>query len=150
MNEFLVTLLDEDAHKDLMALMEQRLRISVQIHELCVATGGHSTSYGDSSSGYSVISLSLFRTYAKPFEIRMNRILREKGIPTLCHICGWIDPILEDLKEVGCRMYEFDSRTDIRKAMQIGQGYYGLSGDFDPAMLGSATTETVCAETKRC
>ena len=148
MNEFLVTLLDDDETDDLLLLMEQTLRISTQMHELCFRAGGHGTSYGNSSSGCSVVSPSIFRTFAKPFEIRLNQILREKGIPTLCHICGWVDPILEDLKDTGCPMYEFDSRTDIRKAMEIGCGHYALSGNLDPAMLGNADPETVRAETK--
>lgn len=148
MNEFLVTLLDEDAEEDLHRLMEQTLRICLQMHELCFETGGHCTSYGNSSSGCSVVSPAIFRQFAKPYEIRLNQTLREKGIPTLCHICGWADPILEDLTETGCPMYEFDARTDIHKAMEIGRGHYVLSGNLDPAMLNSADPDTVRAEAK--
>ena len=145
MNEFLVTLLDEDAEEDLMALMEQTLRISLQMHRLCFEAGGHSTSYGNSSEGCSVVSPAIFRKFGKPFEIRLNRQLKEEGIPTICHICGWADPILEDLAETGCPMYEFDARTDIHKARTAGKGHYALSGNLDPAMLNSAGVEEVRA-----
>ncbi len=143
MNEFLMTLLDEDEEEHLMQLMEQTLRICLQMHRLCYEAGGHCTSYGNSSSGCSVVSPDIFRKFAKPFEIRLNKTLKEEGIPTLCHICGWTDPILQDLTETGCPMYEFDASTDIRKAQEIGQGHYVLSGNLDPEMLYSADPQTV-------
>ena len=147
MNEFLVTLLDEDEEENLHALMEQTLRIAMQMHELCFNAGGHSTSYGNSSEGCSVVSPDIFRKFAKPYEIRLNRFLKEKQIPTICHICGWTDPILEDLVDTGCPMFEFDARTDIALAQKIGKGHYVLSGNLDPAMLNNGTPEQVREET---
>lgn len=148
MNEFLMTLLDEEEEDNLMALMEQTLRISLQMHRLCYEAGGHSTSYGNSSEGCSVVSPAIFRQFGKPFEIRLNQQLRAEGIPTLCHICGWADPILPDLAEAGCPMFEFDARTDIRKAQEIGRGRFVLSGNLDPAMLNSDTPDEVFAASK--
>ena len=143
MNEFLMTLLDEDEEENLMALMDQTTKIALQMHHLCYEAGGHCTSYGNSSEGCSVVSPAVFRKFGKPFEIRLNHALREAGIPTLCHICGWTDPILEDLTETGCPMYEFDARTDIQKAKAIGKGHYVLSGNLDPAMLCSGSPQRV-------
>ena len=148
MNDFLVSLLDEDEEENLMALMEQTLRIALQMHHLCFEAGGHMTSYGNSSEGCSVVSPAIFRQFGKPFEIRLNQQLKAEGIPTLCHICGWADPILEDLTETGCPMFEFDARTDIRKAKEIGRGHYVLSGNLDPAMLNSASPEEVAGATR--
>ena len=149
MNEFLVTLLDEDEEENLMTLMELTSRVSLQMHHLCWEAGGHCTSYGNSSEGCSVVSPEIFRKFGKPFEIKLDQQLKAEGIPTICHICGWTDPILEDLAETGCPMYEFDARTDIRKAREAGRGHYVLSGNLDPAMLNSgsvADVEAACRE----
>lgn len=146
MNDFMMLLMDEEEEEHLTALMEQTLKVCLQMHRLCYEAGGHMTSYGNSSEGCSVVSPAVFRKFGKPFEIRLNRQLKEWGIPTLCHICGWTDPILEDLAETGCPMYEFDQRTDIRKAMEIGRGHYVLSGNLDPVMLENAAPETVKEE----
>lgn len=145
MNEFLMMLLDEDEEENLMALMEATSRISLQMHRLCFQAGGHSTSYGNSSSGCSVVSPAIFRQFAKPYEIKLNQTLEAEGIPTVCHICGWTDPILEDLAQTGCPMYEFDARTDIRKAKDIGKGHFVLSGNLDPVMLETGTPDQVTA-----
>ena len=149
MNEFLVTLLDEDEEENLMNLMEQTLRIAEQMHVLCYEAGGHSTSYGNSSEGCSVVSPAIFRKFAKPYETRLNQFLKEKKIPTICHICGWTDPILEDLIDTGCPMFEFDARTDIEKAKAIGKGHYVLSGNLDPAMMNNGMPEQVRNETMK-
>ena len=146
MGEFMMALLDEDEEEHLYALMEQTSRICLQMHRLCFEAGGHMTSYGNSSEGCSVVSPAIFRKFGKPFETRLNRQLRAEGIPTLCHICGWADPILEDLAETGCPMFEFDARTDIRKAMEAGRGHYVLSGNLDPAKLISASPGEVRRE----
>ncbi|MDO5399542.1 MAG: uroporphyrinogen decarboxylase family protein [Eubacteriales bacterium] len=145
MNEFLMTLLDEDEEENLLALMEQTSRIALDMHRLCRQAGGHCTSYGNSSEGCSVVSPAVFRKFAKPFEIRLNRQLKAEGIPTICHICGWTDPILPDLAETGIPMFEFDARTDPRKVQQIGSGHFVMSGNLDPAMLNSGKPEEVTA-----
>lgn len=142
MNEFLMTLLDEDEEDNLMALMEQTSRIALQMHRLCWEAGGHSTSYGNSSEGCSVVSPAVFRKFGKPFEIRLNQRLKAEGIPTICHICGWADPILPDLAETGCPMFEFDARTDFRKVQELG---LVMSGNLDPAMMNAGTPEQVAA-----
>lgn len=90
-----------------MTLMELTSKVSLQMHHLCYEAGGHCTSYGNSSEGCSVVSPGIFRKFGKPFEIRLDQQLKAEGIPTICHICGWADPILEDLAETGCPMYEF-------------------------------------------
>ena len=149
MNQFLVTLLDEDEEEHLMTLMELTSKVSLQMHRLCCEAGGHCTSYGNSSEGCSVVSPEIFRKFGKPFGIRLDQQLKAEGIPTICHICGWADPILEDLAETGCPMYEFDARTDIHKAKEAGRGHYVLSGNLDPAMLNSGTpaeVEAACRE----
>lgn len=148
MEDFMMLLPDEDAEEDLTALMEQTLRICLDMHRLCFEAGGHMTSYGNSSEGCSVVSPGTFRKYGKPFEIRLNRTLREQGIPTMCHICGWTDPILEDLAQTGCPAYEFDSRTDIRKAAEAGHGHFVISGNLDPVMLASAGPDMVREEAR--
>lgn len=148
MNEFLMTLLDEDEEENLMALMEQTSRIALQMHRLCKDAGGHSTSYGNSSEGCSVVSPDIFRKFGKPFETRLNETLRAEGIPTLCHICGWADPILPDLAETGCPMFEFDAQTDIRKAKEIGKGHFVLSGNLSTTMLNEGTPDDVRAAAK--
>lgn len=148
MNEFLCDLLDEDEEENILALMEHTTKIALQMHHLCFEAGAHCTSYGNSSSGCSVVSPDIFRRFAKPFEIKLHEQLKADGIPTICHICGWTDPMQADLVEIGCPMYEFDAQTDIQLARQIGKGHYALSGNLDPTMLCNGSVDEVKAAAK--
>ena len=149
MGEFLMLLMEDEEEERLNALMERTLLICLQMHRLCFEAGGHMTSYGNSSEGCSVVSPAIYRKYGKPFEIRLNQQLKKEAIPTLCHICGWTDPILEDLAQTGCPAFEFDARTDIQKAMSAGHGHFALSGNLDPVMLTRSDPETVRDESKK-
>ena len=149
MNEFLMDLLDEDLEDDLMDLFEATLNVSFRMHELCHAAGGDCTSYGNSSEGCSVISPALFRKFAKPFEQRLAGMLNEAGIPTICHICGNVNLILEDLAETGCRMYELDYLTDINKVKEVSKGHFAVSGNINPVLFQEGRPEDIVRETKK-
>ena len=149
MNEFLSELLDEDMEEELMRLLEATLRVSFRMHKLVHAAGGDCTSYGNSSEGCSVISPALFRKFAKPFETRFARMLREENIPTLCHICGNVNRILPDLAETGCGMYELDYKTDIELAKKYANGRFVLSGNIDPMLFLNGTPADISRETRK-
>lgn len=148
MNEFLMDLLDEDYEEELMELLDATLNISLQMHRLCYEAGGDCTSYGNSSEGCSVISPELFRKFAKPFEIRFASAMKEAGIPTICHICGNVDKILDDLAETGCGMYELDYLTDIHKAKAVSKGHFAISGNINPMLFASGTPDDIRAVTR--
>ena len=143
MNDFLMDLLDEDCEEDLLALMEATYGVALTMHRLCFKAGAHCTSYGNSSEGCSVVSPAVFRKFAKPFETRLAAQLKADGIPTICHICGAVDPILPDLAETGCGMYELDYKTDIRLAKKIAKGHFAISGNIDPALFNSGTPDDI-------
>ena len=72
MNEFMMDPMDEDYEEDLLKLIELTTKISFQMHRLCYEADGDCTSYGNSSSGCSVVSPEIFRKFAKPFEIQLH------------------------------------------------------------------------------
>ena len=143
MNKFLEDLLDEDCEEDILRLLEATLRISLQMHRLCHRAGADCTSYGNSSEGCSVISPALFRKFAKPFETRMAAQLKAEGIFTICHICGSVDLILNDLVQTGCPMYELDYKTDIVRAKEVAKGHFVISGNVDPALFTTGTPDDI-------
>lgn len=145
MNEFLMELLDEDYEEDIIKLMEQTYRVSLQSHELCMQAGADGTSYGNSSEGCSVISPAMFRKYAKPFETRFAADLKARGIPAICHICGRVEPILADLAETGSIAYEIDASNSMVVVQKAAAGHFAVSGNLDPAMLCDASPERITA-----
>ena len=148
MDAFLMDLLDPDRAEDVQNLLEATFKIAVKMHELCAATGAHMTSYGNSSEGCSVISPRLFRRVAKAYETRLAAELKARGIPYLCHICGDVNPILPDLVETGCPAFELDWKTDVNRVFEVAHGHFTLSGNVDPALFVTGTSEQVAAAAK--
>ena len=149
MNEFLMSLVDEDCEETIQELIRQTYRICLEMHKLCWETGADATSYGNSSEGCSVVSPETFRRFGKPWEIRLAADLKKAGIPTMCHICGNVNPILEDLAETGCPAYELDYKTDIALAQNISRGKFIISGNIDPALMNSGKPEKIRETTKQ-
>ncbi len=148
MNDFLMMLLDEDEEENLFQLLEATYQVSLTMHRLCFRAGAHCTSYGNSSEGCSVVSPTVFRKFAKPFETQLASQLQSEGIPTICHICGTVDPILKDLSETGCRMYELDYKTNIRRAKEAAKGHFSISGNIDPALFNSGSPDDIRREAR--
>ena len=148
MNQFLEDILDEDCEEDFLALMEATCQVSLKMHRLCHQAGADCTSYGNSSEGCSVISPALFRKFAKPFETKLATRLNEEGIFTICHICGSVDLILDDLVETGCPMYELDYKTDIVRAKAVSKGHFAISGNIDPALFTAGKPEDIRSVTR--
>ena len=149
MNDFLMNLLDEDMEEEIYELIQNTYRISSQMQHLCMEAGADGTSYGNSTEGCSVVSPEVFRKFSKPLEIRLAKELEKDGITTICHICGQITPILEDLKETGCPAYEIDAKTDLIAAKEASKSHFVLSGNLDPALLASGSPEEVRIETQK-
>lgn len=148
MDAFLMDLLDPERAEDVQNLLEATFKIAVKMHELCAATGAHMTSYGNSSEGCSVISPRMFRKFCKARETRLAADLKARGIPTICHICGNVTPILPDLIDTGCKAYELDWLTDIQGIHDQALGKFVLSGNVNPAIFSTGTPEEIYRESK--
>ena len=148
MDEFMMDLVDEDYEEDIRNLLEATYAISLRMHELCWQTGAHTTSYGNSSEGCSVVSPAVFRKFSKGLETRLATELKARGIPNICHICGDVNPILPDLLETGCPAYELDWKTDVKRVFELAHGKFALSGNVDPALFVTGTPDDLYAAAK--
>ena len=148
MDEFMVSLADEDCEEDVRRLIDATLAVSIRMHELVFKAGAPSMSYGNSSEGCSVISPRMFRKFCKEPETRLAAELRRRGIPTMCHICGDVGPILPDLVETGCPAYELDWLTDVKRIFELAHGKFVLSGNVNPTLFSTGTPDEVYAAAK--
>ena len=149
MTQFLINLVDEDNEELIKELIGQTYRISLEMHKLCMEAGADGTSYGNSSEGCSVISPDMFREFALPYEKRLASDLNAIGSRAICHICGNVNPILEDLASTGCIAYEFDAKTDIELAQKISKGHFSISGNIDPALIYERTPDEIIPQVRK-
>lgn len=150
MEDFMANLLDEDCEEDIFRLMDRAYEVHLAFHKMMNEAGADMTSFGDSSCGPDLISRDMYRKYAMPYHIRLQKDLSALGIKSLCHICGNTDRIVEDLASVGFDAVEIDYKTDVDKAAAALKGKSVMFGPIDPSgMFYFGTPEAIAAETRR-
>jgi len=114
-------------------LINKAYDVHFEFHRLMKDAGADITSFGDSSCGPDLISPSMYREFAFPFHKRLVKDLEAEGIKTVCHICGNLDLILEDLVSVGFPAIEIDYKTDIARAARLMKNKSVMFGPLDPS-----------------
>ncbi len=149
MEDFLADLLDEDRQEDILKLIEKCYDVHLAFHNMVKEAGADATSFGDSSCGPDLISPGMYRTFAKPFHKRLKEELEQKDIMCICHICGNLDKILDDVAEIGFAGVEVDYKTDKQRARDALKGKSVMFGPIDPSgVFRFGDPETVRRETE--
>jgi MtaA/CmuA family methyltransferase len=146
---WMLDLADPDNEPRLHRLLEHCTAATTQFVEAMAATGADMVSNGDSVSGPELISPSLYRRYAAPYEARVAAAAHALGRPWGLHICGRTDRILDDMARTGADMLELDYRTDVRLARASFQGRATFAGNIDPSgVLALGTPVAVDSSTR--
>lgn len=86
---------------------------------------------GDPSAGCSVISPKMFRAWVQPYlQEAVAHFKSRSDTPIFLHICGFIDPILEDLLALGIDGLSIDAPSSLEKAVALSQGKVIIEGNF--------------------
>ncbi|MGL6194265.1 MAG: uroporphyrinogen decarboxylase family protein [Thermoguttaceae bacterium] len=129
----MIDMLDETRSVPLLELIERCFQVHLQFHLMVKEAGADITSFGDSFCGPDLISPKLYRKFAAPFQKRLADELRNRGIQTVCHICGNTDLILEDLASIGFAGLEIDYKTNIPLARKLLRNRSVVFGVIDPS-----------------
>lgn len=150
MGNFMEALADEDMEDDILEIIDLCTDSHILYHKLMKQAGADITSFGDSPCGPDLISADMYRKYAKPFHRKLKMALDAEGIRTVCHICGRLDIILNDVAEIGFDGVEIDYKTNMLLAQRSMAGHSTVFGPIDPSgMFYFATPEKLAEETKR-
>lgn len=108
--------------------------------------------YTDPVSSASMIDDSMFREFNRDLLRRnISHWKSEYGTPTVLHICGNTEPMLEDLVETGAAAMSLDHAVDLAKAKEDFGGRMAIMGNIDPvSLMLNGTADQVRAEAQRC
>ncbi len=97
-------------------------------------------------------SPEMWRKFFKEPERRMVKRCNELGMHYMHHSCGYIEPIIDDLVEIGVESWHSVSPVNDLKAIKAKHGNKLIfAGGVDPQVTdtGSATEEEIRAEVRR-
>jgi uroporphyrinogen decarboxylase len=149
MENFLADLLDEELEERILLLIDRAFDVHLEYHRMMLEAGADITSFGDSSCGPDVISQKLFLKYSLPFHKKLQQELTGMNAGTICHICGNLDRIIEDVAGIGYAGVEIDYKTNIENAARIMKNRSVVFGPLDPSgVFYFGTPESMRSKTR--
>ena len=141
--------------KDDPQFVHELLRFTTEFAKM-VAAGLAETEIGmltiaDPNAGTSVISPKMFREWAKPYLGETIDYLKSQSNKPIClHICGYTDPIMEDLVSLGVDAISMDGPASLKKMAEISQGRVVIEGNFPTELYAEGTKQEIEDKVKEC
>ena len=106
--------------------------------------------YSEAPASCSLISPDMYRTFIFPYHKQIVDHLKKKKAGVGLHVCGYVDPILEDIVNTGANNISIDAPSDLAKAVEITRGKAVLIGNVDTFLFLSDDREAMKQAIKNC
>ena len=111
---------------------------------------GFSPSLGEAAASCSLISPRIYREFIKPYHQELCRYFRTKKRLLSLHICGKIDPIMEDILETGIFLLSLDAASSLEKLIRLSAGKLIIMGNVPTTLFSSGTRSEMEASIRDC
>jgi uroporphyrinogen decarboxylase len=105
---------------------------------------------GDPSAGMSLISPPIYKEFVHSYHKQIVNAVHEKGGRIGFHICGYVDPIMEDLIDLGIDALSIDHPSSLETMFEKGRGKITIIGNVDPVIFLEGTPDQLEEEVKKC
>ncbi len=92
----------------------------------------------------------MYREFVKPYHQEIVDYFREKKISHILHICGYIDPIMEDIASIGVDAVSIDDPSSLRKMVEVSEKRVVVIGNVATALSAEGSKEQIEAAVKDC
>lgn len=100
---------------------------------------GFAPSLGEASASCSLISPQIYRDFIKPYHKELCDHFKSKKVPVALHICGLIDPIMEDILETGVSFISLDAPSSLEKLVRLSNGKVTIMGNVATSLFAKGT-----------
>lgn len=133
--------------------VEELMRFTTEVTKILgskIIETGLSLTMGEAASSCSLISPAIYRQFIKPFHQEIVHFFHEKKSGLSIHICGYIDPIMEDLLDLGIGALSLDSPSSLKRVVEISQKKIVLVGNVATTLFVNGTKKEMEAAVKEC
>lgn len=107
--------------------------------------------FGDPSAGCSLISPKIYQEFVKPYHKEVADHLKNKlKVRVGFHICGYTDPIMEDIVSLPLDWFEIDSPSSLETMKGLAKGKMTVKGNVSTEIFSEGTEEDVDAAVRAC
>jgi uroporphyrinogen decarboxylase len=115
-----------------------------------VIEAGFLPSLGEAAASCSLISPKIYRDFIMPYHKELADYFRSKGAPIALHICGFTDPIMEDILDTGINFISLDAPSSLEKLVDLSNGKVTIMGNVPTSLFASGTQEEMEAAVSHC
>ncbi len=115
-----------------------------------VAGAGVGLSFSEAPASCSLISPKIFKEFVLPYDREVVAHFREKRIGLTLHICGFIDPILDQIVATGAAAVSMDQPSSLEKMLAAAHGKTVTIGNVSTGVFVDGTRQDIENEIKRC
>jgi uroporphyrinogen decarboxylase len=115
-----------------------------------VNKAGAGLSLSEAPASLSLISPKIFRAFVMPYLKEVIAYLRERKTSVTLHICGFIDPIMEDIASLGAVALSMDQPSSLAKMFEASKGKMAVIGNVATGVFVDSTRKDMEAEITRC
>jgi uroporphyrinogen decarboxylase len=130
-------------------LMRFAIQMSIRFGEAVVPLKV-GLSYSEAPASCSLISPKIYRTFIYPYHKQIVDHFKAQKVGVGLHICGYADPILEDMVNTGVTNISIDAPTDFAKAVEVTRGRAVLIGNVNTNLFFSGTREQMKQAIQHC
>jgi uroporphyrinogen decarboxylase len=130
-------------------LMELCCQTSIRFAE-AISAIGVGLGYSEAPCSCSLISPKIYREFVFPYHKRIVDHLKKQKIGVGLHVCGYSDPILEDVVATGVSNVSIDALTDFSAGVKACRGKAVLIGNVATDLFISGTKEDMAQAIKSC
>ena len=135
------------------SFVEELMRFTTEVIKILgskVIETGLALTMGEAASSCSLISPAIYRQFIKPHHKEIVDFFREKKAGLSMHVCGYIDPIMEDLIDLGIGALSLDSPSSLKRMVEISRKKIVVVGNVATTLFVSGTKEEIEASVKEC
>lgn len=121
-------------------LMKLTTRVVVEFASAIRETGV-GISLSEAPASCSLISPEIFKNFIQPYLQELVATFKEMRTGLTIHICGYIDPIMEEVCDCGFSAISFDSLSSLSRMVEVNKGRSVIIGNIATNIFSSGLHE---------
>lgn len=133
------------------SFVEELMRFTTEVTKILgskVIETGLALTMGEAASSCSLISPTIYRHFIKPHHQEIVDFFRQRKVGLSMHVCGYIDPIMGDLNDLGIVALSLDSPSSLKRMVEVSQKKIVLVGNVATSLFVNGTKEEMEASVK--
>ena len=111
---------------------------------------GFTPSLGEAAASCSLISPRIYQEFIKPYHKELCSYFRSKKRFMSLHICGKIDPIMEDILDSGIYLLSLDAGSSLQKLVQTANRKIIIMGNVPTTHFSSGSRQEMEVSIRQC